>query len=84
VSGFWPGYFDTMGWGFGMSVHTHSTQPGHPAGTYGWPGYYGTAWYNDPAENLTAIVLMQRAHAGDQRLPLWQTLWPAIHTSINN
>ncbi|NUT49913.1 MAG: beta-lactamase family protein, partial [Saccharothrix sp.] len=25
VSGFWPGYFDAFGWGFGMSVQTHRT-----------------------------------------------------------
>jgi hypothetical protein len=28
VSGFWPGYFDTMGWGFGMSVRTRRTHLG--------------------------------------------------------
>jgi CubicO group peptidase (beta-lactamase class C family) len=70
VSGFWPGYFDTMGWGFGMSVRTRRTHLGLSAGSYGWPGLYGTAWYNDPAEHMTTIFIMQRAHAGDQRLPL--------------
>jgi hypothetical protein len=23
------------------------------AGSYGWPGIYGTGWYNAPAEDLT-------------------------------
>jgi CubicO group peptidase (beta-lactamase class C family) len=62
------GYFDTMGWGFGMSVRTRRTHLGPSVGSYGWPGKYGTAWYNDPAEDMTTIVIMQRAHAGDQRL----------------
>ncbi|MGH3994507.1 MAG: serine hydrolase domain-containing protein, partial [Pseudonocardiaceae bacterium] len=70
VSGFWPGYFDTMGWGFGMSVRTHRTHLGPSVGSYGWPGFYGTAWYNDPAEHMTTILIMQRAHAGDQKPPL--------------
>src|SRR6266540_1275438 len=47
VSGFWPGYFDTMGWGFGMSVRTRRTHLGPSVGSYGWPGFYGTAWYDD-------------------------------------
>src|SRR5438876_4061090 len=42
VSGFWPGYFDTMGWGFGMSVRTRRTHLGPSVGSYGWPGFYGT------------------------------------------
>jgi CubicO group peptidase (beta-lactamase class C family) len=61
VSGFSPGYFDDIGWGFGMSVQTRRTHLGPSAGSYGWPGLYGTAWYNDPAEDMTTILMIQRA-----------------------
>jgi CubicO group peptidase (beta-lactamase class C family) len=84
VSGFWPGYFDTMGWGFGMSVRTRRTHLGPSVGSYGWPGFYGTAWYNDPAEDMATILLMQRAHAGDQRLPMWSDLWTAVYQAIDD
>ncbi|MEV0328724.1 serine hydrolase domain-containing protein [Micromonospora echinospora] len=84
VSGFWPGYFDAMGWGFGVSVRTRRTHLGPSVGSYGWPGYYGTAWYNDPAEDLTAIFFMQRAHAGDQTLPMWLDLWTAVYQAIDD
>ncbi|BFU45350.1 serine hydrolase domain-containing protein [Krasilnikovia sp. MM14-A1004] len=84
VSGFWPGYFDAMGWGFGMSVRTRRTHLGPSAGSYGWPGYYGTAWYNDPAEDLTAMLFLQRAHAGDQRLPRSQDFWTVVYQSIDD
>ena len=84
VSGFWPGYFDTMGWGFGMSVRTRRTHLGPSVGSYGWSGYYGTAWYNDPAEDLTTIFVMQRAHAGDQRLPMWHDFWTAVYQAIDD
>ncbi|MGN9804986.1 serine hydrolase domain-containing protein [Micromonospora sp. L32] len=83
VSGFWPGYFDTMGWGFGMSVRTR-THLGPSVGSYGWPGYYGTAWCNDPAEDMTTIFIMQRAHAGDQRLPMWHDFWTAVYQAIDD
>ena len=84
VSGFWPGYFDSMGWGFGMSVRTRRTHLGPSVGSYGWPGFYGTAWYNDPAEHMTTIFIMQRAHAGDQRLPMWHDFWTAVYQAIDD
>jgi CubicO group peptidase (beta-lactamase class C family) len=84
VSGFWPGYFDTISWGFGMSVRTRRTHLGPSVGSYGWPGFYGTAWYNDPAEHMTTIFIMQRAHAGDQRLPMWHDFWTAVYQAIDD
>jgi CubicO group peptidase (beta-lactamase class C family) len=84
VSGFWPGYFDAIGWGFGMSVRTRRTHLGPSVGSYGWSGYYGTAWYNDPAEDLTTIFVMQRAHAGDQTMPMWHDLWTAVYQAIDD
>jgi len=84
LSGFSPGYFDNIGWGFGMSVRTRRTQLGPSVGTYGWPGYYGTAWYNDPAEDMTTVVVMQRAHAGDQSLPMWSDFWTAVYQAIDD
>lgn len=84
LSGFWPGYFATMGWGFGVSVRTRRTHLGPSVGSYGWPGYYGTAWYNDPAEDLTTIFMMQRAHMGDQTLPMWSDFWTAVYQAIDD
>jgi len=84
VSGFWPGYFDTTSWGFGMGVVTRRTHLGPSAGSYGWTGFYGTAWYNDPAEDMTAIFILQRAHAGDQRLPMRRDFWTAVYQAIDD
>jgi len=52
-------------------------------GSYGWPGFYGTAWYNDQAQRMTTIFIMQRAHAGDQRLPMWHDFWTAVYQAID-
>ncbi|MGW4114653.1 serine hydrolase domain-containing protein [Actinosynnema sp. NPDC004786] len=84
VSGFWPGFFNEMGWGFGVSVLTRPSRLGPSAGSYGWSGYYGTAWYNDPARDLTALFFMQRGHAGDQRLPMWHDLWTAAFQAADD
>jgi CubicO group peptidase (beta-lactamase class C family) len=83
VSGFRPGYFDDMGWGFGMSVRTRRTHLGPSAGSYGWPGVYGTAWYNDPAEDMTTILLIQRAPA-PRMLPILLDFWTAAYQAIDD
>jgi CubicO group peptidase (beta-lactamase class C family) len=81
VSGFWPGYFDDIGWGFGMSVCTRRTHLGPSAGSYGWSGY-GSAWYNDPAEDMTTILMIQRWNA--PRPPIRLDFWTAAYQAIDH
>jgi CubicO group peptidase (beta-lactamase class C family) len=92
VSGFTPGYFDDIGWGFGMSVRTRrphlgpwpvSYPPLASVGSYGWPGIYGTAWYNDPAEDMTTIFMIQRAPA-PAGLPMLFDFWTAAYQAIDD
>lgn len=84
VSGFRPGYFADMGWGFGLAVRTRRTHLGPSVGSYGWPGFYGTGWWNDPSEDLTAFFFMQRAHLGDQQLPMWLDLWTSVYQALDD
>ena len=51
----WPGFsfLDGRGWGYGVSVLDD--------GRYSWDGGLGTAWSNVPAQDLTVVVLTQRA-----------------------
>jgi CubicO group peptidase (beta-lactamase class C family) len=85
-------HLDHIGWGFGMSVRTRRTQLGPPSappgpalasvGSYGWPGLYGTAWYNDPAEDMTTILMMQRVH--EPRSPIQLDFWTAAYQAIDD
>ena len=56
-------YFDTHGWGFGLAMIT-GTDPTGPVGQYGWDGAFGTHWISNPAEDLIAILMMQREMDG--------------------
>jgi CubicO group peptidase (beta-lactamase class C family) len=51
----WPGFsfLDDRGWGYGVSVLAD--------GRYTWEGGFGTAWSNLPSQDLTVVVLTQRA-----------------------
>jgi CubicO group peptidase (beta-lactamase class C family) len=48
----WFSFLDDRGWGYGVSV----TEWG-----YTWDGGFGTAWSNIPDQDLTVVVLTQRA-----------------------
>jgi CubicO group peptidase (beta-lactamase class C family) len=47
------------GWGYGMAVATTPDEVSPVPGRYGWAGGYGTTWFNDPHQNLVAILLTQ-------------------------
>ena len=51
----WPGFsfLEDRGWGYGLSVLDD--------GRYSWDGGLGTTWSNLPSEDLTVVVLTQRA-----------------------
>jgi CubicO group peptidase (beta-lactamase class C family) len=59
ASPFASGFWDTNGWGLGMSVTTARDGVGGP-GRFGWAGGYGTAFEADPETGIVAILLMQR------------------------
>lgn len=59
-SGFFPGFWDSRGWGLGLAVNTRCDGPAMHPGRFGWDGVYGTSWYSDPAEDLTSILMIQR------------------------
>jgi CubicO group peptidase (beta-lactamase class C family) len=51
----WPGFsfLSDRGWGYGLSVLDD--------GRCTWEGGFGTAWSNVPSQDLTVVVLTQRA-----------------------
>jgi CubicO group peptidase (beta-lactamase class C family) len=64
ASPFFPGFWDTKGWGFGGAVLTRRDQTGAHPGSYGWAGGFGTSFIVDPAADLVAILLVQRLVRG--------------------
>jgi CubicO group peptidase (beta-lactamase class C family) len=51
---FFPGFWDGLGWGFGVGVRTEGPQRGR----YGWSGGQGTDFFVDP-DGTTGILLTQ-------------------------
>src|SRR5260370_3018230 len=63
TSGIVPGYFDSHGWGFGVSMVTRRDDVAAVPGRFGWDGGLGTSWYSDPREDIVTILMTQRASA---------------------
>ncbi|WP_433935362.1 serine hydrolase domain-containing protein [Sorangium cellulosum] len=77
VSGFLPGYWDSRGWGFGVSIVTRRDDVAAVPGRFGWDGGYGTSWYSDPREDMVAILMTQRAG-----FPLFSRVYLDFWTSV--
>ena len=84
VSGLAPGDFDTMGWGFGVSVVTRRTGLAKSAGSYGWDGGLGTSWFNDPAEDLTVILMTQRMWTSPRPGAIFADFWTSAYQAIDD
>jgi CubicO group peptidase (beta-lactamase class C family) len=82
VSGLVPGYFDSHGWGFGVSVVTRRDDIAAVPGRYGWDGGLGTSWYSDKREDMVTILMTQRAWTSpsppDVCLDFWTSAYQAI------
>ena len=82
VSGLIPGYFDSHGWGFGVSIVTRRDEAALVPGRFGWDGGLGTSWYSDPGEELVGILMTQSAWTSpsppDVCLDFWTSAYQAI------
>ena len=56
---FFPGFFDTHGWGYGLAISTAPDAISKVAGRYGWFGGFGTDFLVDPNRGLISIVMTQ-------------------------
>ncbi len=74
-----PGFFETYGWGFGVSIVTRRDDIASVPGRFGWNGSLGTSWFCDPKEDLVGIVLTQRVMA----LDVWRDFWTLAYQAID-
>lgn len=77
---FFPGFWETTGWGYGMGVTTARDDYGEPR-RYSWSGGYGTVWFNDPNRDLIAIGFMQVMLGGPMMAAI-DTFYRAAYAAI--
>jgi CubicO group peptidase (beta-lactamase class C family) len=82
ASPFFENFWDSRGWGLGLSIVTRRDDVAGVPGRYGWDGAFSTSLYVDPHEDMVG-VLMAQCRPGALRLPpvvldFWTCAYQAI------
>jgi CubicO group peptidase (beta-lactamase class C family) len=75
--------WDNRGWGFGVGIVTGRDGLPMTPGAYGWDGGYGTAWQNDPSEDLIVLLMSQRAQF-PALSPVYLDFWTGAYQAIDD
>ena len=84
ASGLVSGYFDSHGWGFGVSMVTKRVDMAGPVGKFGWDGGLGTSWYSDPQEDMVTILMTQRAWTSPSPPNICLDFWTSAYQVIDD
>lgn len=82
ISPFFENFWDSRGWGLGLSMVTRRDDVAGVPGRFGWDGAFSTSLYVDPRESMVG-VLMAQCRPGALRLPpvvldFWTSAYQAI------
>jgi len=83
ASTFAPGYWDTRGWGLGVSVVTRRDDVWAVPGRFGWDGGFGTSWASDPTEDMVAILMTQCAGFPSMSR-VYLDFWTGVYQAIDD
>ncbi|WP_333671320.1 serine hydrolase domain-containing protein [Elioraea tepidiphila] len=64
ASPFFPGFWDSHGWGLGIGLVTAPDAISPTPGRFGWWGGFGTTFWCDPATDTVALLFTQRMMGG--------------------
>ncbi len=84
ASPFFPGFWDSRGWGFGVSVFTRRDALENVPGRFGWDGGYGTSGYSDPQEDMVGILMTQRVMDSPAAPPTYSDFWTSAYQAIDD
>jgi CubicO group peptidase (beta-lactamase class C family) len=79
---FFPGFWDTHGWGFGLAIDTSRAELFMTPGRYGWDGGFGTSLYIDPTEDVIGVLLTQRSFDGDGLPKVHLDFWNGTYQAL--
>ncbi|MFI5959083.1 serine hydrolase domain-containing protein [Cryptosporangium sp. NPDC051539] len=82
-SPWFPGYWPSRGWGFGVGVTIRRTGGAAVPGQFGWDGGLGTSMWIDPVEDLVGILLTQRAQF-PLRSNVYQDFWTTAYAALDD
>jgi CubicO group peptidase (beta-lactamase class C family) len=84
ASTFAPGFWESRGWGFGMSIVTRRDDIASVPGRFGWDGGYGTSAWMDPKEDLVGVLMTQRLWDSPSPPPVASDFWIQAYQAIDD
>lgn len=84
IAGLVPGYFDSHGWGFGVSIVTRRDDMAGSVGMFGWDGGLGTSWRSDLGEEMVTILMTQGAWTSANPPNLCRDFWTSAYQAIDD
>ena len=84
ASPFFDNFWDSRGWGLGLSIVIKRQDLADVPGRFGWDGAFGTSWYVDPKENMVGVLLTQRRPDALAISPLIRDFWTSAYQLIDN
>ncbi|HEX6297961.1 MAG TPA: serine hydrolase domain-containing protein [Burkholderiales bacterium] len=84
ASPFFENFWDSRGWGLGLSIVTRRDDVAAVPGRFGWDGAFSTSLYVDPREEMVGILLAQ-CRPGALRLPpVIMDFWTSAYQAIDD
>lgn len=84
ASTFFPEFWESHGWGFGVAIVTKRDDVFATPGRYGWDGGYGTSWHVDPKEELIGVLMTQRLMDSPIAPAVFRDFWTAAYQAIDD
>ena len=84
ASPFFERFWESRGWGLGLSVVTRRDEVAAVPGRFGWDGAFSTSFYVDPREGLVGILLAQCRPAALRLPPVVLDFWTAVYQAIDD
>ena len=78
----WFGWFDTHGWGLGLSMVTNEGEAGEPIGKAGWDGGMGTSFAIDTRRGLVGVLLTQQMWTSPEPPQVRRVFWEQTYRAL--
>jgi len=83
ASPFFANFWDSRGWGLGVSIVTGRTEVAGVPGRFGWDGVFGTSLYMDPQENMVGVLMAQCRPGALALHPAVLDFWTSAYQAID-
>jgi CubicO group peptidase (beta-lactamase class C family) len=81
---FFENFWDSRGWGLGVSIVTRRDDVASVPGRFGWDGAFSTSLYVDPREDMVGVLMAQCRPAALRLPPVVLDFWTSAYQAIDD